>query len=109
MGIGGRLTAVLHVVQRFWYLDCVAGYDLLVTLLRKRAAQYLMSGKKASQSLRSEEEARSLTLLQLNKSVRCTKGFHVSVRCGECLVHGVFPLSARNTRGRGSGSGVRNT
>ena len=71
------------------------GCDLLITLLRKRAAQYLTSGKKASQSFRSEEEARSLTLIKLDKSVRCTKGFDVSVRRGECLVHGVFPLSAR--------------
>ena len=33
------------------------------------------------------------TWCQLHKSVRCTKGFDVSVRRGECLVHGVFPWS----------------
>ena len=76
------------------------GYDLLVTLLSERVLQYLMSGKSASQGVRSgsytfEEEAWSLTILQLNKTVRCTKGFDVSFRRGECLVHGVFFSSAR--------------
>ena len=101
-GIGGRLTAVLHVVQRFGTWNVLRNKYILHHAAQKRAAQNLMSGKKASQSFCSEEEARSLTLLQLIKSVRCTKGFYVSIRRGEYLVHGVFPLSA----GRHSWPGI---